>query len=130
MKRELKRTYQTYLIHTVCIVFTFYCSLRNSSDFGQWSLRLMTIIGVISFIHMIIKPNYFQVRGNNLIINKGLFLTKTLHINQIEKIVINSGLFSSSKILMKDKTIIKFSDNQINYFEFKEFMQQFNIPVN
>jgi len=130
MKQELKRPNQTYLIHIVWIAFTFYSSMRNSSDFGQWSLRLMTIIGVISFIHILIKRNYFEVRENNLVINKELFRTKIINLDHTERIVINPRFFLSSKIIMKDKTTIKYLDSQINDIELKEFMQQFNIPVN
>jgi hypothetical protein len=129
MKYGLKRPFQTYLIHGLWIVLTFYYSTTNSSEFGQWILRLMTVIGTVSLIHMIIKRNYFEVADGKLIINRDYFRNTTIDLDKIEKIDIEPGPFSSSKIILKDKTTIKYLDNQVNDKELKELMEQFNIPV-
>lgn len=129
MIKGLKRPIQTYLIHGVWIALTLYYSMINLSDFGQWTLRLITIIGVISLAHTIIKRNYFEVVDNTLVINKDFFRTKSIDLDKIEKVDIKSGPFSSSRIILKDKTIIKYQDSQTKDKELKEFMGQFNIPV-
>jgi hypothetical protein len=63
------------------------------------------------------------------LINKDLFRTKVIDIKNIEKIVIEPSPFSSSKIVLKDNTFIKYEDSQVNDKELKEFMKQFDIPV-
>ena len=129
MIKGFKRPIQTYLIHGLWIALTFHYSTTNTSSFGQWTLRVMTIIGVISLAHMIIKRNYFEVVDNKLVINKDLFRTKVIDLDKIEKVDVKSGPFSSSRIVLKDKTIIKYLDSQTKDKELKEFMGQFNIPV-
>ena len=108
---------------------TIYWSTLNSSDFGQWTLRLGAFVGLIFLIEMIVRRNYFEVLDNKLIINDSLLRTRTIDLDKIEKIDIETGPFSSSKIILKDKSIIKYSDSQTNDKEFKELMRQFNIPV-
>jgi hypothetical protein len=89
----------------------------------------MTIVGMISIIHMIIKRNYFEVSNDKLVINKDFFRTKIIDLDKIEKVDIEPGPFSSSRIILKDKTTIKYLDNQTNEKELREFMGQFSIPV-
>jgi len=129
MKQGLKRPIRTYLIHGLWIALTFYYSTTSSSEFAQWVLRIMTIIGMVSFSHMIIKRNYFEVVDNKLVINKDFFRTKTINLDLIEKFDIEPGPFSYSKIVLKDKTTVKYLDNQTDDKELKEFMGQFNIRV-
>jgi hypothetical protein len=129
MRRELKRPFGTYLVHFIWIVLTIYYSTTNTSDFGQWTLRLMATLGTISFLGLIVRRKYFEVIDNKLLINKDLFRTKVIDINNIEKIVIEPSPFSSSKIVLKDNTFIKYEDSQVNDKELKEFMKQFDIPV-
>ncbi len=129
MKYGLKRPTQTYLIHGLWIALTIYYSTTNSTEFGQWTLRLMTLLGTFSLVHMIVKRNYFEIVDNKLVINRDYFRTTTIDLDKIEKFDIEPGPFSSSKIILKDKTTIKYLDNQLNDKELKELMGQFNIPV-
>ena len=129
MIKGIKRPIQTYLIHGLWFALTFYYSIINISPFGQWSLKVMTIIGAVSFIHMIVKRNYFEVVNGKLVINKDFFRTKVIDLEKIEKVNIEPGPFSYSRINLKDKTTIKYLDNQTRAKDLKEFMGQFNIPV-
>jgi hypothetical protein len=125
----LKRPFQTYLTHGLWIALTAYYSTTNSTEFGQWTLRLMTLIGTVSLIHMIIKRNYIEIVNNKLIINRDYFRTTTIDLDKIEKINIEPGPFKSSRVILKDKTTVKYLDSQTNDKELKQFMGQFNIPV-
>ncbi len=89
----------------------------------------MATLGTISFIGLIVRRNYFEVIDNKLLINKDFFRTKVIDLDNIEKIIIEPSPFSSSKIALKDKTTVKYQDNQVNDKELKEFMKQYNIPV-
>ena len=52
---------------------------------------------------MIVKRNYFEIVDNKLVINKDYFRTTTIELDKIERIDIEPGPFSSSKIILKDK---------------------------
>ncbi len=129
MKRGLKRPIQTYLFHVFGIAMTFYWSFINSTEFGQWTLRILTIVGLISLVYGIVRRNYFEVIDNKLVINENIFRKRIIDLDNIEKFEYEPGPFTSSKIILKDKSKIKYSDSQTDDKELKEFMGQFNIPV-
>ena len=89
----------------------------------------MAVAGTISFINILIKRNYFEIRDDKLFINKDFFRTKTILLSNIERVKIESDPFTSSKIILKDNSQIKYLDSQINDDELKELMRQFNILV-
>ena len=78
---------------------------------------------------MIIRSNYFEIADNRLVINEGIFRKITIDLDKIEKFDIEPGPFTASKIILKDKTKIKYSDSQTSDKKLKEFMGQYNIPV-
>lgn len=80
-------------------------------------------------IHRTLKRNYFEIDDNKLIINEGIFQTKTIDLAKIEKFDIEPGPFTASKIVLRDKSTIKYSDSQTDGKKLKELMAQYNIPV-
>ena len=106
-----------------------YLSTINSSEIGRWVLWIGAFAGIISLGHMIVRRNYFEVVDNKLIINEGLFKRTIVDLDKIEKFDIEPGPFTASKILLKDKTKIKYSDSQTDDKKLKEFMGHYNIPV-
>jgi hypothetical protein len=104
-------------------------STTNSSEMGRWILWIGATAGMISFIYMTLKRNYFEVADNKLIINEGIFRKKTIDLNEIDKVVMEPGPFTASKIILKDKTKIKYSDTQTDDKKLKELMGQYKIPV-
>jgi hypothetical protein len=129
MKQGLRRPIQVYIYHGLWIVLTALYAIKNSSDFGRWTLIVMAIVGTVSFISILAKRNYFEVKDNKLIINKDYFRTQLIELDKIEKFDIEPGPFGSSKIILKDQTKIKFLDSQTDQKELKDFMGQFDIPV-
>ena len=129
MRQGIKRPIQAYLIHGLWIAMTFYWSTINSSTLGQWTLRIAALVGLVFFVEIIVKRNYFEVVDNKLIINDSFLRTRTIDLDKIEKFDIEPGPFSSSKIVLKDKTTMKYLDSQTDDKRLKEFMRQFNIPV-
>jgi hypothetical protein len=110
-------------------VLTAAYAVRNSTDFGRGTLVIMAAVGTVSFITILLRRNYFEVKDNNLIIQKGYFRTQSIALNKIEKLDIQPGPFGSSKIVLKDRTTVKFHDSQADLKELKYFMGQFGIPV-
>lgn len=96
---------------------------------GQWILRAGAVAGLVSFGHMAMRRNYFEVADNVLIIYESIFKTTRIELGKIEKVVVEPGPFTPSRIVLKDNTKIKYSDSQAGDKELKEFMGQFNIPV-
>ena len=129
MKQGLKRPLKAYLAQVCLIFIVLYVSTKNSSELGQWMLRVLAIGGLVSLVHIIIKRSYFEVIDNKLVINEGIFIRRKIELNKIEKFDINPNPFSLSKIILKDQTKIRYSDFQTNDKKLREFMGQFNIPV-
>jgi hypothetical protein len=129
MKQGIRRPIKGYLLQGLWVLVMVYWSTMNSSEIGRWILWTGALAGVVSLAHMIVKRNYFEVVDNKLIINEGLFKKTTVDLDTIEKFDIEPGPFTASKILLKDKTKIKYSDSQTDDKKLKEFMGQYNIPV-
>lgn len=104
-------------------------STKNSSEIGRWLLWAGAAYGITSLMHMVFRRNYFEVADNKLIINEGVFKTTTIDLNKIERFDIEPGPFSASKIILKDKTKVKYADSQTDNKQLKAFMGQYNIPV-
>jgi hypothetical protein len=129
MRQGIKRPIQAYLFQGLWIAMVLYWSTKNSSEIGQWILVIGAIAGTISLGHMIVRSNYFEIADNRLVINEGIFRKRTIDLDKIEKFDIEPGPFAASKIILKDKTKIKYSDSQTDDKKLKEFMRQFNILV-
>ncbi len=70
-----------------------------------------------------------EVVDNKLFIYENIFRTTTIDMEKIEKFDFEPGPFSTSKIILRDKTKLAYSDSQAEFKKLKEFMGQFNIPV-
>lgn len=129
MRQGTKRPIQAYLLHIPWIAMVFFWSTTTSSEIGRWLLWIGAAAGAVSLTYMIVRRNYFEVTDNKLIIHDGVFRTTTIDLDKIEKFEIEPGPFSASKIILKDKTTIEYSDSQTNNKKLKEFMERYNIPV-
>jgi len=129
MRQGIKRPIQGYLLQGLWTAMMLYWATVNASEIGRLVLWTGAFAGIISLGHMIVRRNYFEVVDNKLIINEGIFKRTTVELDKIEKFDIEPGPFTASKILLKDKTKIKYSDSQTDDKKLKEFMGQYNIPV-
>jgi hypothetical protein len=127
--KQGKRPIQVYLVQGLWIAMIIFWSTINSSEIAPWILWIGAVAGIFSLTHMIVRRNYFEVTGNKLVINEGIFKKTTIDLDKIEKFDIEPGPFTASKIILKDKTKIKYSDSQADDKKLKEFMEQYNIPV-
>lgn len=129
MRQGIKRPIRAYFFHGLWITMMIVWSITNSWEMGRWILWIGAVSGIISFVHMILKRNYFEVVDDKLVINEAIFRTKTIDLDKIEKFDIEPGPFTASKIILKDKTKVKYSDSQTDDRKLKELMEQHNIPV-
>lgn len=129
MIQGLKRPIQAYTWEIVWILLSIYWSTTNSSEIGRLLWSISGLAGLASLTHMIIKRNYIEVADNKLILNGSLFRKRIIELNQIDKFEYEPGPFTSSKIILKDKTKVKYHDSQTDFKELKEFMGRFNIIV-
>jgi hypothetical protein len=106
-----------------------YRATYTSSDLGRAVLVIMAALGTISFVNILIRRNYFEMRDRTLIINKDFFRTQKVNIDSIERFDVRTGPFESSRIILKDKTTIRCVDSYVDHQELKAFMSQLNIPV-
>ena len=129
MKQGVKRPFRIYIIHGLWIILTFYYSTTNSSELGQWILRLLVVIGLISFISTIINKYYLEVVDNKLVLHKDFFRTQTVDLDKIVRFILEPDPFTSSKIVLKDNSVVKYMDSQTDNKELKELLKRFNIPI-
>ena len=130
MKKGIKRPFHVYLSHVIGILAVSYLSTKITYEgIGRWVLWIPTGFYAWSLIYITFKKNYIEVLNHQLIINKDYFRTTKIDLEKIEKIDLSPHPFSASKIILKDKSVIKFSDSQTKEKELKAFMSQFNIPV-
>ncbi len=129
MRQGIKRPAKAYVLHVLWIAMVIFWSTTNSSEIGQWILWIGVGAGTISLTHLIVRRNYFEIVDNKLIINDSLFKTTTIDMDKIEKFDLEPGPFTASKIVLRDKTKIKYADSQTDDKKLKEVMRQFNIPV-
>ena len=129
MKYGLKRPIQTYLLHIFWIALGVYYTMKDISAFGQWILGATTFIGVISLLHIVIRRNYFEVVGRKLVIQRDFFRTKVIDLDNIERLELQANPFSLPRIILKDNRTVRYLESQTNVRELREFMKQFNIPV-
>lgn len=130
MKRGFKRPIYAYLIHVLWFgLVAYWLATRPPTGIGRWVVWAAAAINVISFIYIILKRYYFEVVDDKLIINENVFKTTIIDLDKIEKIDMEPGPLTASKIVLKDQTKIKFQDGQVNEKKLREFMRQYNIPV-
>ena len=129
MIRGIKRPIQSYLFQVLWIAMVLYFSTKDSSQVAKWFFWTAALFGLISLGHMIWRSNYIEVRDNKLVINEGIFNRRLIALDKIEKFDIEPSPFTASKIVMKDQSLIRYSDSQTSEKKLKEFMAQFNIPV-
>jgi len=129
MNQGVKRPISAYLLQGLWTLVTFYWSTNNSTEIVQWTFRVCGLYGLVALAHMMIKSRYIQVTDNKLVLNDSVFRKTTIDLDQIEKFDFEPGPFVSSKIILKDKTKVKYTDSQTDFEKLKEFMGQYNIPV-
>ena len=118
-----------YFFGVSWIIIAIYWSSQQAPGLGQWTFRILMVAGLISLIHKIIKRNYFEITDDKLVLNDNIFRKRTIPLDKIERIEIQTGTFTSSKIILKDETKISYSDNQTDDKELKKLMATFNISV-
>ncbi len=91
-------SYLSYgLIFLFCLTKVF---LMQTSWTYYWyfiGLGLLTI-----FLRLVLKPNYFEIRGTRLIIIRDFFYEDYVELGDIEKFELEEGPFSKSHIKLKD----------------------------
>lgn len=88
------------------------------------------VLGVALTIRALLKPQYMELSGTKLTIYGHYFRTKTIDIGDIERIEVEPGPFSHSKIVLKEnKGYVKFDDYQVRNEEFAALVKALNVPV-
>ncbi|HEV8515154.1 MAG TPA: hypothetical protein VGQ59_17855 [Cyclobacteriaceae bacterium] len=129
MTKGIKRHLQVYILHGLVTLLVIYKIFNSATTQGRSSWILFLVLGIISFANILINKHYIVIRESSMIIHQDYFRTKSINLNDIEKIEIEPGPFKSSSIVLKDKTKVKFIDSYIDIKELKEAMNNFNISV-
>ena len=129
MKHELKRPVKAYLFEVLSIAIILSFLTLAVPDALHWVIIIAAAVRTIALIYMLIRSGYIKVSDSKLIIYDTLFRTTSIDLDRIEKFQIEPHPFTSSKIILKDKSSVKYSDMQVNDEKLKEFMAQFGILV-
>jgi hypothetical protein len=129
MTKGIKRHIRIYIFHGLLTALVIYKILNSVTIVGKSSLTLILILGVLSFLNILVYRHYIEIVESSVVIHQDYFRTKSVNVKDIEKIEIEPGPFKFSFILLKNKTKVKFNDNYIDIKELKEAMSNFNISV-
>ncbi len=129
MVKGVRRSIQVYIFHALWMFFVIYKIFNTVTAFGRYTWLFVFAITTFSLINLLVKKYYMEVVESCLIIHQDYFRTKSINLNDIEKIEIEPSPFKSSYILLRDKTKVKFNDSNLDVKELKEAMSQFNIII-
>jgi len=102
----------------------------DSQSPGKFIWGLLLIVSIALLVRVMINGSYLENDGSNLIINEDFFQTRTVQIAGIERVEIESGPFSDSRIILKDgKGRIKFNYHNVNSEDFNDLMRSLNVPI-
>jgi hypothetical protein len=126
---KVRRPLTSHLFHLLWILLTLYKTIDSQSP-GRYIWGLLFSIAVILLVRVIIKGSYLEKDGSNLIINEDFFRTRIVQIADIERVEIEAGPFSDSRIILRDdKGKIKFNYHNVNDDDFNALMKSLNVPV-
>ena len=129
MKLGLRRPVKAYFFRAVWISIVISWLITNSTDFGRWIIGLLLALGTVSFVNAIVRRNYFEIDGDELKINRDFFVTRKINLSEIERVNIEPGPFTSSTIVLKDRSVVKYMDSQLDDVELKKVFGQLEIQV-
>lgn len=129
MKVKVRRPISVFVFLGLWILWASYKSTISATAFGQFSWITLDLLAAMNLLSILRRPNYFELTDNKIILNRDYFRIELIDVKKIEKIWIEPGPFKFSKIILKDKTEVKFNDSYADSKELKEFMGQLQIPI-
>jgi hypothetical protein len=130
MDLKFRRPIIAYLFPVLLILWSLYKAFHSPTTFNQFLWYAVTLLASVILTNILRKRNYFEISGNKLIINRDFFRTRTIELDEIEKINFgDSWLLTSPSIILKNKTKIKFNNNYLDTYELKKTMEQLGIPI-
>ena len=127
-KIEFRNRWTTYLCHILFIYLCVVYAIRFSTFSVRFTLIALTCLGLVSLINCLVRRNYFEIKGNKLVINFTFFFTRSIELKDINRVEIESRLFFS-KIYLHSGRTIWYSHAVATEAKVKELLGQFNIPV-
>ena len=128
-KIKVRRPLTSHIFHGLWILLTLYKTVDSQSP-GKFIWGLLFIVSIALLVRVIFKGSYLEKDGSSLIINGDFFQTRTVQITDIERVEIEPGPFSDSRIILKDgKGRVKFNYHNVNSEDFNDLMRSINVPI-
>lgn len=108
---------------------TIIYAVRSSTELGRLALIVLAIMGTVSFVSILRKRNYFEIRDKRLLINDYFFRTRAIKLFEISRVEIESMPFIASTIYLKDGRVVKYWNHVANEKDVKDLLGRFNIPI-
>lgn len=126
---KVRRSIQSHFIRGLWMLLALYKTLVSQTP-GKYIWAFLLAFSIIMIGWVINNKSYLELAGSRLIINTDTFQTKSIEVSDIERIEIEPGLFSDSRIVLKgDKGVVKFNYHNVNDRDFNQLMKQLNIPT-
>jgi hypothetical protein len=130
----ITRATRIYFFHIMWIAISISSLLNNGAANSRLPFMpyVWIVIGTfftISLVSILLKKYYLEVNENKLLIHGDLFQTKTINLDEIEKMVSRRGLMTGAYFLLKNQTKVKFNEGYLNHTDLREFTKQHNIAV-
>lgn len=126
---KVRRPIKSHVVHAGWIALTLYQTVDRGFPARMiWGLLLLHAIALA--IRVILKPQVLELTGTKLTIYSDFFRSQTVDITDIERVEIEAGPFSHSKIVLKgNKGRVKFDYYQVRNEEFDALTKALNVPI-
>jgi len=125
----VRRPVGVYIFHLVWILYAPYKAYVSSSDFALYSWMIILMLVLANFFNILVRKNYFEIKDNQLCIYRDYFRIEVIQLDKIDRVDLESSPFRYSRIILKDKSEVKFNDHYTGRESLNKLMQQLNIPV-
>jgi hypothetical protein len=127
--KKVRRSIYSYLIYLLAFLF---CVFKIKDENANWINYYWVILSFVSFLillRLIIKPNYFEIKFDKLIIYRELFQRNTLNISDIQRIKFGLSPFSNSYIQKYNGESKKFNLFHLNEKDLNILLLEYKIKI-
>lgn len=126
---KVHRPAKSHFFHATWVALTLYETVDSGFPARAiWGVLFLHAVALA--VRAMLKPQILELTGTKLIIYGDFFRSKTVDVSDIERIEIEAGPFSYSKIILKDnKGRVKFDYYQVRNEEFDVLVKELNVPI-
>lgn len=126
---KVRRPITSHVFHAAWIALTLYQTIDSGFP-ARMIWGLLFLYAVALAVRAVLKPQVLELTGTKLTIYGDFFRSKTVDITDIDRIEIEAGPFSNSKVVLKgNKRHVKFNYYRVRNNDFDALLKELNVPV-